>query len=331
MHTAVTTILAVLAALALILIASSLYFYQIAISRKGNKKAVAASPDLATDSNPFASPEVKAWVREQPLENVSIVSDDGLTLRGYYLPAAHPSDRTVILAHGYSGEAIGNMGALAKLYHESLGFNVLMPDARGHGKSDGGYIGFGWHERKDYGKWIAYVIERVGPSSQIVLHGLSMGGATVLMASGEDLPDQVRGIVSDCAYTSAKDILSYQLKRLFKLPAIPLVPLTSLVCWIRAGYRFGEASALKQVARSRTPILFIHGDADTFVPFEMMHLLYDSCAAYKEKLVVPNAGHAVAYFADRDKYAGALRSFLARFVQERQAGAESRVAARANG
>lgn len=330
MSTAAATLLAVLAAIALILIVSSLYFYQVAISRKGNKKAVSSSPDLYAESNPFASPEVMAWIREQPLEDVSVVSDDGLTLRGYYLPADRPSERTVILAHGYTGEAISNMGALAMLYHESLGYNVLMPDARGHGKSDGDYIGFGWHERKDYGKWIAYVIGRVGANSQIVLHGISMGGATVLMASGEKLPDQVKGIVSDCAYTSAKDILSHQLKRLFKLPAVPFVPLTSLVCRIRAGYRFGEASALKQVALSKTPILFIHGEDDTFVPFEMMHRLYDSCGAYKEKLAVPNAGHAMAYFADREMYAGALRGFLARVVGERSS-LEPIVAVRANG
>ncbi|MBP2118175.1 alpha/beta hydrolase [Cohnella lubricantis] len=314
------------------LIAASLHFYQVAVSRKGNKKAMSSSPDLEQDDNPFTPPEVMAWVREQPLEDVSIVSHDGLTLRGYYLPASRPSDRTVILAHGYTGDAIGNMSALAKLYHESLGYNVLMPDARGHGRSDGEYIGFGWHERKDYGKWIDYVIGRVGAGSQIVLHGISMGGATVLMASGEKLPDQVRGIVSDCAYTSAKDILSYQLKRLFKLPAVPFVPLTSLVCRLRAGYLFGEASAEKQVARSTKPILFIHGEADTFVPFEMVHRLYDSCVSIKEKLVIPNAGHAVAYFTDRELYAGALRSFLGRFVHDRSAAAEeSRVPAQVNG
>lgn len=312
------TLLCLLAALAIGLIAASLYFYRVAISRRGNERAMAAaSAEAKAKQAVFTPPEVMAWIREQPLEDVAIVSVDGLTLRGFFLPAREPSDRTAILMHGYTGDALGDMGSLARLYRETFGFNVLMPDARGHGKSDGRYIGFGWHERKDCLQWIHYVVGRVGTESQIVLHGLSMGGATVLMASGERLPRQVKGVVSDCAYTSARDILAYQLKSLTKLPAFPIVPLTSLVCRLRAGYGFGEASALKQVARSDRPTLFIHGDADAFVPFGMVHRLYDGCSAAKEKLVIPGAGHGLAFSADQAAYAGALGRFLDRYTTER--------------
>jgi len=310
MGTAIAVTIIILAVLAAALAASGLYFYRVAIAR--NKKAILErSPDL-DDFGAHRSDEAAEWARRQPWEYVAVNSRDGLALHGYYLEADEPSDKTVILAHGYSGEAMSNMRSLAMFYREKLGYRVLMPDARGHGRSEGGYIGFGWPEREDYLGWIDYVVGRQGTDCRIVLHGVSMGGATVLMTSGERLPGQVKAVVSDCAYTSVAEILSYQLKRLYKLPAFPLVPVTSLVCRIRAGYSFYEASALRQVARAATPILFIHGDADTFVPFGMVRQLYDECASEKELLVVPGAGHGLAYSTDREGYEGAVRRFLRR-------------------
>lgn len=110
-----------------------------------------------------------------------------------------------------------------------------MPDARGHGKSEGDYIGFGWDERKDYLQWINRIIKK-DPQSEIVLHGVSMGAATVMMTSGEKLPDNVKAFVEDCGYSSVKGELGYQLKEMFNLPAFPLIPVTSLVTKVRAGY-----------------------------------------------------------------------------------------------
>ena len=133
----------------------------------------------------------------------------------YYLPAEVSTDKTVIIAHGYSGHS-EQMSGFAQMYHKDLGYNVLLPDARGHGRSEGDYIGFGWPERKDYLKWIDQVIEHTGESTQVVLHGVSMGGATVMMTSGEELPPQVKAIVEDCGYTSVTDELKYQLKRMYK-------------------------------------------------------------------------------------------------------------------
>ncbi|NOU73800.1 alpha/beta fold hydrolase [Paenibacillus sp. LMG 31458] len=167
------------------------------------------------------------------------------------------------------------MGKLAQMYKDTLGFNVLIPDARGHGRSEGHYIGFGWPERKDYVQWIDKVIEHMGEQSKIVLHGVSMGGATVMMTSGEALPPNVKAIVEDCGYTTAKDQLAYQLKRMYRLPIFPLLHLTSLLTKLRAGYFFGEASALDQLQKSKTPMLFIHGDADLFVPTDSDQVRYD--------------------------------------------------------
>ncbi len=202
------------------------------------------------------------------------------------------------------------MYAYAKYYHEALGFNVLMPDARGHGKSEGDYIGFGWHERKDTAQWIDYVLDRNGTDNEIALHGVSMGSATVLMTSGEDLPEQVKTVIADCGYTSALDILSYQLGEMYSLPSFPLIQSTSLLTKIRAGFSFAEASALEQVKKTSLPIFFIHGKEDAFVPVEMVYELYEAANGEKELYIVPDAEHGNAYDADPETYENKVKEFL---------------------
>lgn len=309
----VTILLCFLLALFLLLIIASLYFYNVAIARRP-KEFLASSPDLATDQFTELATFDTSWLNTHPFEEVEMKSYDGLLLRGYYLAAPQPTTKTALLAHGYNGSAKNDMGAFAKMYHEIFGYNVLMPDDRGHGASEGTYIGFGWPDRLDYVKWIQYLVQRIGPDAQIVLHGVSMGGATVLMTGGEELPGQVKCIIADCAYTSVRDILSYQARRLYRLPAFPLVPLVSLVCKIRAGYFFGEASALRQVSKTRLPLLFIHGAEDTFVPLAMLQPLYAASQAYKEQMIVPGAGHGLAYSADVAGYRKRVGEFLAKFV-----------------
>nr|WP_218032255.1 alpha/beta hydrolase [Dictyobacter kobayashii] len=134
------------------------------------------------------------------------------------------------------------------------------------------------------------------------------------MTSGEPLPMQVKAIIADCAYSSAFEILAYQGKRMYHLPAFPFVTLTSLVCKLRSGFFFEEASALKQVKKTTLPILFIHGEEDTFVPTAMVHHLYEACPTYKESFLVPDAGHGLAFTVDPDGYARHTEDFLARFV-----------------
>ncbi|HEX3643394.1 MAG TPA: alpha/beta hydrolase [Ktedonobacteraceae bacterium] len=313
MSTTLIIMLALVGIVLLTLLITALYFYRLGILRQSDKGVLAESSNL--DMNQLSGlPSVETlWVEAQPFEDITMKSYDGLVLRGYYLSAEALTTKTVILAHGYNGHA-KDMALLAQLYHETFGYNVLMPDNRGHGHSEGSYIGLGWHDRLDYVKWIDYVIQRIGPNSHIVLHGVSMGGATVLMTSGEPLPKQVKCVISDCAYTSATDILSYQLRRKFKLPAFPLLPLVSLICKLHTGYFFNEASALKQVARTRLPILFIHGEEDVFVPTEMIHPLYNQSQGYKEKLLIANAGHSFAYKTAPDLYTRKIQKFLKRFM-----------------
>jgi uncharacterized protein len=301
-------VLLVAALMLLTLAGASFYFYNEAVARKP-KKFLNNNEDLQRSNPEEAWDSAAEWLKEQDIEEEIIKAYDGLTLRGVYIKAKVPTDRTVILAHGYSATG-SSMGGFAKFYYEALGYNILMPDNRGHGSSGGNYIGFGWHDRRDCLSWIHYIISKTGANSQIVLHGVSMGGAAVLMTSGEALPENVKCIISDCAYTSAKDILSYQMRRMYRLPPFPLIQLTSVLCYLRAGYYFGEASAVHQVAKTKLPILFIHGGKDTFVPTEMVHRLYKQCNSQKELLLIPEAGHGNAFFVDKKSYGDKVISFI---------------------
>ena len=175
----------------------------------------------------------------------------------------------------------------------NMGYNVMIPDLRGHGESEGDYIGMGWDDRKDIMNLIDYIIAE-DSKAEIVLFGVSMGAATVMMVSGEELPSNVKAVIEDCGYTSAWDQFAYQLKVLFNLPEFPMMNIADIICKIRAGYFISDASAIKQVKKSVTPTLFIHGDSDSFVPFEMQEELYEACNAEKEKVVIEGAAHAKA-------------------------------------
>jgi len=141
-----------------------------------------------------------------------------------------------------------------------------------------------------------------------------MGSATVLMTSGENLPKQVKAVIADCGYTSAKDILTYQLKRMYHLPSFPIIQSTSLLTKIRAGYFFEEASALEQVKKTKLPIFFIHGDSDTFVPVKMVYDLYEAANGEKELYIVPNAEHGNAYDAEPNVYEDKVTHFLKKYI-----------------
>lgn len=286
------------------------YFYNVAIAV--NKKAFIESEDKANSKkkNPWEAED--KWYAEANREELTLVSDDNLELHGIFIPADKPSKKVVILAHGYAG-TLEQMAPFAKLYHD-LGYNIVAPDARGHGKSEGDYIGFGWPERKDYQKWIDLVVDKVGKDSEIALHGVSMGAATVMMTSGEKLPDNVKVIVEDCGYSSVNEELSYQLKDMYNLPSFPLLPVTSVVTKVRAGYFFGEASAVDQVKKNKVPMLFIHGDHDTFVPTEMVHEVYDANASEKELYIAPNADHAQSFVKNKEAYREKVAEFVGKYI-----------------
>ena len=192
-------------------------------------------------------------------------------------------------------------------------YNVLIPDLRSHGLSEGNYIGMGWDDRLDIISWINYILNE-NPNAEIVLHGVSMGATTVLMTSGEAIPSNVKAIVADCGYTSVWDEFAYQLDDLFSLPEFPILNVSSIVAKIRAGYFLGEASSIDQVKKSKTPILYIHGDQDDFVPYYMMEELYNATSSEKEMLTIKDAEHAKASEVDPETYWTTVNNFINKYI-----------------
>ena len=307
-------VLLVLLLAALLLIGN--YMVDFAIGRTTGTTDV-VPPSVVTDEDSRVISENWALIRKQAeewsgsvtQENVSVRSDDGLTLRGAYAPGLEGSHRWVIAVHGYRGSH-SQMAGIASFYGVR-GYNVLLPDLRGCGESEGDFIGMGWPDRRDMLKWIDWIIAR-DSEARIVLHGISMGGATVMMTAGEDLPAQVAAIVEDCGYTSVWDIFRDEMDVLFHLPPFPVLHVASAISSLRAGYSFSEASALAQVKKARVPMLFIHGEKDNFVHTDMVYPLYEACPTEKELLVVKGAGHGSASSMDPDLYFGTVFDFLAK-------------------
>ncbi|WHX24814.1 alpha/beta hydrolase [Virgibacillus halodenitrificans] len=297
-------------------IIAGVYFYNLAIERNV-KDFLVGNSDLEVSAEAmdvFTEGDWRDWVRDQEFEQMEMTSYDGLKLKGYFLKAKKPTDKTVVLAHGYLGRAT-DMGLYGQYYYENLGYNIFMPDFRGHGQSEGDYIGFGWHDRLDLIDWIHILSTKLGPDSEYVLHGVSMGAASVLMASGEEgLPKSVKAIIADSPYTSVYDMFKYQLGRMYHVPAFPVLPTTSVVTKIKAGYSLKEASALKQVQKAEVPILYIHGNADTFVPTSMAEKLYKNTSSEKDFITFDNAGHGEAFVTKKDKYVDKLNSFLEKYI-----------------
>ena len=258
--------------------------------------------------------EAAAWF-DAERRSVSHVADDGTELLGWELSGAEDGAYAdghtwAVVCHGY----IGRPADMAKYaYHfAQLGMDVLMPAARGHERNvDAGLIQMGWGDARDLVGWVADIVER-DPDAKILLFGTSMGGAEVMMASGMDgLAENVRLIVEDCGYTSVWDEFELQLGNVFGLPSFPVLNAADLVCQLRAGYAFEAASAVESLRQARVPMLFIHGDADEFVPFSMLDECYEACAsAVKERLVVEGAGHGLSASTDPELYWETVDAFI---------------------
>lgn len=289
------------------------YFFRRTMIRDNAKRG--RTMDMSgTDWNQYI-PNIRAdkeWLKQQPQEAVSIMSEDGLRLCGIFFPCngeESSSAQVVICFHGYTSEGLNDYSSLARFYLNE-GFHLLIVDERSHGKSEGTYIGFGCLDRMDAKLWMEYVVKRLGEDCQILLQGISMGASTVLMSTGLTLPKQVKAAVSDCAFTSAYDVFQSVLKTMYHLPAFPLMNLADWMCKKEAGYGLDECNAKREVAKAEIPILFIHGDADTFVPCSFVYQLYGACRSDKKLLVVPGASHAEAYYKDTDAYEKAIRSMI---------------------
>ena len=281
-------------------------FYNLALNANYSKDIIYA------EYNDENLNDAQKWLEEK--SNYSgkyIESYDKLQLHSYVV--TQNSNKWAIVVHGYGGS--GKLMSDKSKYFYDMGYNVLIPDLRGHGKSEGDYIGMGWKDRLDIISWINFIIKE-NPNAEIVLHGTSMGAATVLMTSGENLPSNVKAIVADCAYTSAWDEFSYQLETYLKVPSYYILNVTNMVTKLKAGYSLKEASALECVKKATVPILFIHGDKDKFVPYSMMDKLYDATNSPKEKLTIEGGEHANSDLVSPFLYWLTVEDFLNQYVTQ---------------
>lgn len=248
------------------------------------------------------TPEMKKWYGENG-EDVYIMSDS-FRLHGKLFK--NSGTKYALVCHGYTSKA-KHMAGFVNKFH-SLGYNVLAVDARAHGDSEGTKIGMGWAERFDVIEWINYIIS-LEPDAQIILHGVSMGASTVLMASGEELPKNVKAIIADCGYTSEWDEFRQEADVLH-IPWFPVLNASSAISKVRDGYDFKQASAVEQVKKSHTPTLFIHGSEDELVPYGMLNELYSAANCEKEILTIQGAGHALSSSVAPELYWNTVENFL---------------------
>ncbi len=240
-----------------------------------------------------------------------VLDANGVTLAGRRFAQQDPKGR-IIMFHGYRSIAENDFASVMDFYY-SHGYELVLIDQRAHGKSSGLWIGFGVLERFDCKAWIEFLNEEYG-AIPTFLSGISMGCATVLMASGLKLPKNICGIIADCGFTSPKEIVAHVMKKRFRLPCDFLIPALSLFSKIFAGYSFDEYSTLDAMKTNKIPIVFIHGKNDTFVPPQMTERNYEACIAAKKLILVDGAGHGTSYLQDKETVEREVEAFLQQYT-----------------
>ena len=292
---------------------------QVKIEEKDSDKAI-INKNKKEEKN-----DVKNWLEQTPHETLEIKAKDDITLRAtaYYKsptkikdPVDQQQDNTinhdwVIVAHGYRSKPSW-VASIGMHFYKKKGYNVLIPSMRATEESEGKYIGMGWLDKDDIIGWINKIIEK-DKDAKIILHGSSMGAATVLMASGENLPSNVKAIIADSSYTSVWDIFKSELKARFNLPPFPLMQMFRVIAKIQAKYDIKEASVINQVKKSKVPILLIHGDADDFVPVTMESQIYESLPGEKDQLIVHGAGHTQSRYREPEAYYKKVFEFVDKY------------------
>ena len=246
------------------------------------------------------------WTRTLPCEKVEITSHDGLRLVGKYYEYA-PGAPIELMFHGYRGNAERDLsGGVARCF--ALGRSVLMVDQRCCGESEGKTITFGIYEHLDCLRWADFAAKKF-PDCKIILTGVSMGASTVLMAAGRELPKNVVGVLADCGYTSAREIM-YEVIKQMGLPPKISYPFVKLGAKLFGHFDPDSGSAIEAARKIRVPVIFYHGTADDFVPCAMSEKLYAACKCRKRLVKVPNAGHGLAFPVDQEMYLQTLKEFF---------------------
>lgn len=246
-------------------------------------------------------------VKKIPYKDMYITSLDGLKLHAkfYEYKKGAPIE---IMFHGYRGSAERDLcGGVQRCF--SLGRSVLIVDQRGAGKSEGRIISFGVNESYDAVLWAEHAVKTFGEDIKLILCGISMGAATVMMASNKKLPEQVVGILADCGYTSAKEMIIKTIKEM-KLPPKIMYPFVKLGAKVFGGFNLEENPPIEAIKQCKLPIIFFHGEDDGFVPCEMSKRLYNACNSAKQIVTVKGADHGLSYLLDKQGYLKEVADFF---------------------
>lgn len=310
---AIIAAIVIAAVLLVVYLGLGFLFFFIALGNKKRKDETIPCKNSLFEKN-SDNPHLVAgykWYDTTYSQKVTIKNRKGKTLHGIEFRNPSNSNVWVICLHGWTNVK-REMGGYA-MEHYKRGFNILIPDLRGHGDSESKFVTMGWLDRLDVTDWINNLVEE-NPKCTIILHGVSMGGATTMMTTGENLPSNVALAIEDCGFWSVKDVFEDRCLRKYHLPPKLVVPQASLVCKLINGFFFSEASAVKQLKKSKTPTLFIHGDKDNFVLPKNLDIVYNACAAEKVKYVVRGAAHALSAHHYHDEYWAAIDAFLSTYL-----------------
>ena len=292
----------------LALVISFVCFYMTFYNRNCEKIRPEDELPPGKEYEPYHS-KLLSWMKDRkniPFIEMSTKSFDGLTLKGKYYEIAKGAP-VELMFHGYKGSAERDLcGGIQRCF--SLGRNVLIVDQRAHGQSEGNVITFGLKESRDVVYWVDYITKYFGEEQKIILCGISMGAATVMMAAGENLPENVIGILADCGYTSAKDIICSVIEKKH-LPSKILYPFVRLGGIVFGGFDPNKASPITALKKCTTPIIFIHGESDSFVPSYMSEQNYSATNSKKRIMTVKGACHGAAFLVDPDRYLETLKDF----------------------
>lgn len=284
-----------------------------------NRKSASLQRNRVRHECPWTAAWMDSVYQHHCVRDTLVVMPAGYKAHALFIYAPHATTKTAVVVHGYKMRAEG-MLHIAYLYNHDLRYNVLLPDLYAHGQSEGDHIQMGWNDRQDVIRWAEIADEIFSKRSRHdsakehtmqVLHGISMGAATIMAASGENTPNFVKCFVEDCGYTSVWGEFAAQLKNQFALPSFPLMYTTSGLCKLKYGWSFAEASQLDQVARSTKPMLFIHGDNDDFVPSWMLYPLFKAKRCGPKALwIAKGSAHAMAYRDHHKEYTQTVKHFI---------------------
>lgn len=251
-------------------------------------------------------------------DNAEISTPDGIVLRAVYFPSGTDTKRFVLLSHGHNCNGADEFAHIIPFYLDEMKYNVLLPDHRAHGKSDGKYIGFSVLDSRDILLWVDYLTERFGADIEVIMHGASMGAATVLLANQSDkIRPQVKLVVEDCGFSNAKEEIACGMEDMYGFKLMSVVSLANLFCRLFARYDLGDSDAIGNINKSKNPILFIHGSADTYVPTQMGQSMHDACEAVeKDILIVEGAGHVFSFYTAPEAYKSKVREFIHKNIGE---------------